>query len=70
MIEVWEPRWHDRKVLLAKHKVRNGMNRINITRGAAKGKYKMSVIAIKSYPLESNGTIACYSVPLEKLTRI
>lgn len=71
MIEIWEPRWRDRKVLIAKYKVYKGrMNRIKITGGAAKGIYKMSGIAITSYPIESNGVLPCYAVPLDKLTKV
>ena len=68
-LEIWEPRWHDRKVLIAVYKVANE-NVIKITKGAAKGKYKMSGIAVRSYPKETNGRIPCYAVPLDKLTKI
>lgn len=70
MIEVWSPRWHDRRVLVAKYKVRKGKNIIKITEGVAKGRYSMSEIAIRSYPLESNGVISVYSLPLDKMERI
>ena len=74
MIQVWEPRYHDRKVLVAAHKVRKGMNIIKIKHpnkiGAYDGRYRMSAIAIKSYPLESNGVINCYALPIDKLERI
>lgn len=69
-ISVWQPRWHDRKVLVAQYKVKKGMNIIKITEGAAQGKYQMSEVAIRSYPLETNGAILCYALPLEKLERI
>lgn len=69
-IEIWDPRWHDRKVLIARRKVTPGKNIIKITKGAARGKYQMSSIAINSYPLETNGVIECYAVPLDKLQRI
>lgn len=73
---VWEPRWHDRRVLLAKYKVKRGRNIIKITgvpkqaKSAAEGIYEMSEIAIRSYPREDNGSITCYAVPLDKLRRI
>lgn len=70
MIDIIQPRWHDRKVLIAQRKVGPKRNIIKITEGAAKGRYEMSGIAIKSYPLESNGVIPCYAVPLEKLEKI
>lgn len=70
MIEIWEPRWRDRRVLIAKRKVNPKRNIIKITMGAAKGRYEMSGIAIKSYPLETNGVIPCYAVPLDKMEKI
>lgn len=68
-ITVWEPRYHDRTILIACYKVANN-NTIKITKGAYKGKYKLSGIAARSYPKESNGTIMCYAVPIDKLQRI
>ena len=69
MIEIWEPRWHDRVVLIAKYKVVSGRNVIKFTKGSMKGKeYEMDGIAIREYPLETNGKIKCYAVPLAILT--
>lgn len=70
MIDIIEPRWHDRTVLVAKYKVKRGRNLIKIMGGAAKGVYETSQIALASYPVESNGVIACYAIPLDKLERI
>ena len=71
MIDIIEPRYHDRKVLIAKYKVYKGrQNVIRILRGAYKGRYRMSGIAITSYPIESNGVIPVYAVPLDKLDKV
>jgi len=32
MIEIWSPRWHDRKVLIAKYRVCTGDNHIILTK--------------------------------------
>lgn len=71
MINIIEPRYHDRRVLVAKYKVnKSKMNRIKILKGAYKGLYRMSGIAIMSYPIESNGVIPCFVLPIDKLERI
>ena len=66
MIKIWAPRWHDRKVLVAKYKVRDGNNDIMfIKTPSMKGiVYKLSGDTIRSYPVESNGKIDCYVVPM------
>ena len=69
LLEIKEPRYYDRKVLLAKYKVLE-RNTIKIMRGAYAGEYRMSGIAIRSYPVVSNGVIDCYAVPLDKLERL
>lgn len=69
MIEIWSPRYHDRKVLIAKYKVVSGRNDIRFTK-AKSLKDKMFSIEgseIIKYPLETNGTIQCYAVDLDKL---
>lgn len=69
-IEIWEPLYHRNAVLVAKYKVKKGRNVIKILKGAYKGKYEMSEIAIRSYPVHSNGKIDCFMIPLSKLRRI
>ena len=67
MIEIWQPRWHDRKVLIAKYKVSSGKNSIRFTKAKSLlGKtFDLNGDIISQYPLETNGTIPCYAVPLE-----
>jgi hypothetical protein len=69
MIEIWAPRWHDRVVLIAKYKVCAGKNRIIFTKAKnLKGRvFVVDGLDIGKCPLESNGTILCYAVPLELL---
>jgi len=68
MIEIWTPRYHDRKVLVAKYKVQT-MNEIMFTKAKhLKGMtFKMSGADIAQHPVETNGTIECYAVPLDEL---
>ena len=72
MIEIWSPRWHDRKVLIAKYKVCSGINEIIFTKAKSlKGmKFRIQGIEISKYPIETNGTIDCYAVPMDKLERV
>jgi len=69
MIEIWHPRYYDNKVLIAKHKVSSGINRIVFTKANSyKGKvFEVSGSVIASCPLGTNGRIACYIVPMDKL---
>jgi hypothetical protein len=69
MIEIWNPRWHDKIVLIAKYKVISGINKIKFTKsGCLKDKiFEIDGAIIRSYPTESNGTILCYAVPLDKV---
>ena len=70
MIEIWNPRWHDRKVLIAKYKVTND-NKIVFTKAKSlAGKvYSMTGDEISQYPIETNGTISCYVVPLDEVQK-
>lgn len=70
MINILEPRYHDRKVLIATYKVEPMMNLINIVKGAYKGFYRAPGKDIKSCTVDDNGKISCYAVPIEKLERL
>lgn len=66
-IEIWQPRWHDRKVLIAKYKVTQGKNKIIFTK-AKQLKDKVFLVdggVIAKCPIETNGTVDCYAVPLD-----
>lgn len=67
LIEIWQPRWHDRKVLLARHKVGNH-NKIVFTKAPTlTGEYYISGRDVHQCDLETNGKIDCYAVPLSLL---
>ena len=67
MIEIWQPRWHDRKVLVAKYRVGNGTNRIVFTKTKCYKDMQFDVQAedIINCPQETNGSVYCYVVPLD-----
>ena len=69
MISLWQPRWHDRTVLIATYKVSNGNNTIIFTKAKSlKGiKFILDGCLIRSFPISNNGTISCYAVPLDVL---
>ena len=69
MIEIWNPRWHDRIVLIATYKVASGINKVKFTKSKCfKDKvFEIAGAIIRACPVESNGTISCYAVPLDKI---
>lgn len=66
--EIWQPRYHDGKVLLAAHKV-GTHNKIVFTKAPSLGTkpYYISGKTVKKYKKESNGKIDCYVVPVDVL---
>lgn len=66
--EIWEPRFHDKVVLLAKYKV-GEHNKIVFTKAPSMGTepYYVSGATVKKCKLETNGAIKCYAVPINKL---
>jgi hypothetical protein len=70
-IEIWQPRWHDRKVLIAQNKVQEE-NEIVFTKTKSlppSVSYFLSGEEIRKYPLGTNGVIPCYEVPLDIVLR-
>ena len=76
MIEIFEPRYHDRRVLIAQFRIPAGKDfLIKITKGACAGVYKVTNEIVKTSPVESmktksGGKIAMRAVPLDKLERL
>ena len=68
--DIRQPRWRDRVVLLAKYKVGQHNAIIFEEVKSLPGEFYLSGEIIKDCPLESNGTIACYAVPLDKMERL
>lgn len=66
-IEIWQPRWKDRVVLIAKHKV-GAHNEITFTKTKSlPNTYYISGEVIRRYPTDTNGKIACYAVSMDEL---
>ncbi len=67
-IEIWQPRWRDRVVLIAKHKV-GAHNEVIFTKAPSMGdnSFYLSGEVIRQCPTDTNGKIACYAVELDKL---
>jgi hypothetical protein len=66
-IDIWQPRWKDRTVMIARFKV--GIHN-EITFSKTKSmpeKYYVSGEKIRQYPIQPNGKIDCYCVPLDEL---
>lgn len=68
LLEIWSPRYHDQRVLLAAHKV-GEHNKITFTKAPSMGTdpYYISGKNVKKFKKETNGAIAVYSVPLAEL---
>lgn len=65
-LEVLQPRWHDRKALLATYKV-GTHNEVTFPKSPTlPGSYYVSGAVATKYPKESNGRIMCYAVPLDE----
>lgn len=70
LIEIWQPRWRDRTVLLATYKVAND-NKIVFTKTPSMpGSYYVSGAVAKACPVTMNGKIKCYAVPIDKLSKL
>lgn len=71
MIEIWQPRWKDRSVLLACYKVSDGDNYIKFTKTPSmEGVYKVSGSVVRKCNTTTNGKIKCYVVPLDELRKL
>lgn len=70
VIDIWQPRWKDRKVLIAKYKV--GTHNV-VTFSKTKsmpGEYYISGNDVNKYPIDNNGKLDCYAVPMDSLTKL
>lgn len=70
VIDIWQPRWKDRRILIAKFKV-GQHNEVTFSKTKSlPGTYYLSGETIKKYPLETNGRIACYAVHMDELEKL
>lgn len=70
MIEIWEPRYHDKVVLVATHKIKYPLE-IRITKGAYKGEYIVDEgdYATEQMATRAGGKIGMTCIPLDKLNK-
>lgn len=66
-LDIWQPRWKDKVVMLACHKVGDNNEIVFTKTPSMQGSYYVSGKVARSYPKESNGTISCYAVPIHEL---
>jgi len=67
VIDIWQPRWKDRVVLIATYKV-GTHNLIRFSKAKSmEGDWYLSGETIKQCPKDYNGKIECYAVPISKL---
>lgn len=67
LIEIWQPRWKDRTVLIAKYKVGTHNEIVFKKAPTFPDRYYLSGETIRNYPLSSNGKLMCYQVPVDEL---
>lgn len=75
-IQIWEPRWRDRRVLLARYRLPAGQDvQVEIKKSAAKGLYRVPNTLICKSPIEdmktkSGKTIKMRAIPLDEMERV
>lgn len=75
MFEIWEPRYHDKTVLLAQYRLHGNEDvDVKIVKGFYAGKYKVSAEDIRNAKRETMKTkrgeeITMVVVPLDKLVK-
>ena len=73
VIDIWQPRWRDRCVLVAVTKVTEGPNFIRFTKAPSLGTnlYRFDGSYIRrNCEVQSNGKIECFVVPMYLLTEV
>lgn len=76
MIEIWEPRYRDKSVLIATKRLTDGQDaQIEITKGYYKGKYNLpgDIIAdceVERKPVKCGAIMSFTIVPLDLLEKI
>jgi len=67
VLDIWAPRWKDRTVMLAKYKI-GTHNVVKFSKAKnLTGEYYISGEKVRKFPVEDNGKLACYCVPIDEL---
>lgn len=75
-VEIFEPRYHDRRVLVSRKKVKDSNNKwilINFTKTKSPefaGDWVISKRKSLTYPVESNGVIDVLAIPFDHLDQL
>lgn len=64
-IEIWAPKFSTQQILIAPYHVQPGLNRIVFTKTWRDKVLLMDAAKIKSYPMQSNGSIGVYAIPIK-----
>lgn len=71
VFEIWQPRYHDKKVLLKAKKIKDAKTtylKIKFSKAPSmEGDWVISKQKAMGFPLETNGTIQCRAIPLNEL---
>lgn len=73
VIEIWQPRWHDRRVLVDVKKVREGVNYLRFTKSPSLGKGLWTfdgTVVRRECEVDTNGKIPCFAIPLYMLVEV
>ena len=70
-IQIWAPRYKDRVVLIAVYKL-GAHNKITFTKAPHMGTdpYYISGKKVQTFPIDSNGRVKCYAVPVDELEKL
>ena len=70
--DIWTPRYRDKVCLLATYKVLDGNNYIRFTKARPLDGmiFKIDGAKVKTCPIDSNGKIPCYAIPMGMLERV
>lgn len=72
VIEIWQPRWHDRTVLVKTERVKDGWNYLRFTKTPSMtGLYRFNGTTVREEcEVQSNGKILCFVIPLYMLMEV
>jgi len=66
--DIWNPRWHDKRVMIACNKV-SDHNVVEFTKAKSlNGLFYISGKTARKYKRTTNGQIDCYAIPLDEFS--
>lgn len=67
LFKIKQPRWRDRTVLIAKYKVGTHNEIVFTEAKSMPGSYYISGLEAATYPINNNGKLDCYVIPIDDL---